>query len=369
MEIIEIAKDLISFKTVTGNLSEIERCLDYIKKLLMPFGVKVDIFKNGKASPVIFARNTDDMHFDALVLGHIDVVPAKGQMFIPVVKDGKLYGRGALDMKSFAAVAIKSMAYVAQKKLDLKFGFVLSTDEEKGSASLEAFLKKNPDLKADIVLDNDVGGDVTKIITRCKNPVYVRLKAKGQAAHGSTPWEGFDANEQLFLTWQNIRKVYPAFNTDTKAPVDTWIDTVHFAIVEGGKVTNIISDEATALLDFRLTEKSSVKDLAKKLEGLMAKGVTFEIEYSSIPVVVDEKSPVIESYRKICEEVLAQKVEFEYMGGATDSRALYERGSTVVMHSGTGEGMHASGEYVVIKSVEQISDIQIKFLEKLAGQK
>ena len=41
----------------------------------------------------------------------------------------------------------------------------------------------------------------------------------------------------------------------------------------------------------------------------------------------------------------------------------------MIMHSGTGEGMHADGEYVEIDSVKQIADIQIKFLEKLAGEK
>ncbi len=369
MEILEIIKDLISIKSVTGNADEIEKCLNYIRQKTLKSGADVIISRDEKASPVIFAKNTDDMHFDVLILGHIDVVPAKDEMFIPVIKDGKIYGRGALDMKSFAAVAIKSMHYVMQNKLNLKFGFILSTDEEQGSASLEAFLKKYPDLKADIVLDNDVGGDITKIVARCKNPVYVRLTAKGKSAHGSTPWEGIDANEQLFLTWQNIRKLYPAYSLDTKAPENTWTDTVHFAIIQGGHTSNIIADEASALLDFRLTEKSSLEGLKQNLEKCMAKGVTFEIELSSIPVVVDEKNDVLLAYKALAEDILGQKISFEYIGGATDSRALYERGAMVVMHSGTGEGMHADGEYVVFKSVEQISDIQTKFLSLLAAKK
>lgn len=64
-----------------------------------------------------------------------------------------------------------------------------------------------------------------------------------------------------------------------------------------------------------------------------------------------------------------EKIEFEHIGGATDSRAFAVKGSTVIMHSGTGEGMHTAGEYVVIDTVRQIADIQIKFLEKLAAEK
>ena len=64
-----------------------------------------------------------------------------------------------------------------------------------------------------------------------------------------------------------------------------------------------------------------------------------------------------------------KKIEFEHIGGATDSRAFALRGSIVIMHSGTGEGMHAKGEFVEIESVQQIAEIQTKFLNKLAQEK
>lgn len=366
MQLLEVIKKLISFRTVTGNTDEIEKCLQYVKKVLEPSGAKIDICYHQNASPVIFARNVDTEHFDVLILGHLDVVPADEKMFSVVVKDGFLYGRGTLDMKSFAAVAMKSMETVMHEKLPLKFGFILSTDEEKGSKSLEAFLEKRPNLKADIVLDNDVGGDITKIIIGCKNPVFVRLNAKGISAHGSTPWCGMDANEALMKTWQNIQKFYPPFNLKTGAPKNIWIDTAHMAMMSGGKVSNIISDEATALIDFRLTDTSSVEDLKKVLNGCMEEGVSFEIEMQSIAVTVDRTNETLLLYRDMAQAVVGQKIEFEYMGGATDSRAFYQRGATLIMHSGSGDGMHAANEYADFKSVEQVSEIQERFLRKLA---
>ena len=66
--------------------------------------------------------------------------------------------------------------------------------------------------------------------------------------------------------------------------------------------------------------------------------------------------------------ILGKSIEFEHIGGATDSRSFAVKGSTVIMHSGTGDGMHANGEYVEIDSVEKIAEIQIKFLDKLAGK-
>ena len=271
-----------------------------------------------------------------------------------------------MDMKSFAAVALNSMMYVYEHKLPLKFGVILSTDEEKGSKSTESFLEAYPDIKAQIVLDNDVGGDITKIVSKCKNPVFVKLLSKGQEAHGSTPWDGVDANELLLQSWQNIRKIYPYYAKNLPQPQDTWFDTVHMAIINGGQVSNVLSNYAEALLDFRLTENSTVEQLEEKLKSCLVDGVSYKIVSSSTPVVMAEDNPYILEYKKLAENVLGREIEFEHIGGATDSRAFAVKGSTVIMHSGTGEGMHASGEYVDIESVKQIAAIQIKFLEKLA---
>ncbi len=365
MDLINTIKDLIRFRTETGNETEIRKAAEYIVNLFEGTDVKAEIFQT-TASPVIFLRNTDEFDFDALVLGHIDVVPAEDKMFEPIEKNGKMYGRGTLDMKSFAAVALNSMQYVEMHKLPLKFGVILSTDEEKGSLSTESFLKAYPQIKAKIVLDNDVGGDITKIVSKCKNPVFVKLIAKGQEAHGSTPWDGIDANEILLQSWNNIRKIYPYYAKNLPQPQNTWFDTVHLAIINGGQVSNVLSNYAEALLDFRLTENSTVQHLEDNLKKCLVAGVSYKIVSTSTPVIMDENNQYILAYKQLAEKIIQQKIEFEHIGGATDSRAFAVKGSVVIMHSGTGEGMHASNEYVDIESVKQIADIQIKFLEQLA---
>lgn len=369
MKIIEIAQDLMRFRTETGNITEINQAFAYIKNLMTLVGAKVEIFTKIKNAPVIFIRNTSSLELDALVLGHIDVVPAEDKMFTPIIKKDLLYGRGSLDMKSFAAVALDTMQYVINNQLPLKFGIILSSDEEKGSSGTKAFLEKYAKIKADVVLDNDVGGDITKIITKCKNPVFVKIKAQGKQAHGSQPWEGIDANEIMFKTLNNIRKYYPVYDLNGKKPKNKWIDTLHVAKICGGQVSNIISDYCEALCDIRLTEKSTLETLQKNLNKSMEKGASYEIVSSSIPVVMDEKNPNILAYKKITEKILNKKTHFAYEGGATDAREFAARGSLVIMHSGSGKGMHSTEEYVDILSVEQLSEIQKAFLIELAQNK
>ena len=366
MDIIKVAQDLIRFRSETGNNEEINKIFSYIKVIFAGTNAKIDVFEEVPSAPVIFIRNTDSQDFDVLVLGHIDVVAAKDEMFEPHISDGKMYGRGALDMKSFVAVALNSMEHVLKEHLPLKFGVILSSDEEKGSKGTEAFLDAHPNLKSEIVLDNDVGGDITKLIIKCKNPVFVKLIAKGGAAHGSRPWDGIDANELMMQSIANLRKIYPYFAKDGLIPSQKWIDTLHVAKIKGGEVSNVISDYCEALCDIRLTEDSCLEKLEQNLKNSLVKGVEYEIVSSSTPVVMSENNRYIIAYKTFAEDILGQKLDFEYEGGATDSRAFAVRGSTVIMHSGTGDGMHADGEYVELDSVLKIGDIQIKFLEKLA---
>lgn len=368
MDVFKTAQDLIRFRTETGNIEQIHECFNYIADMFDSSGALVKIFEKPGIAPVIFITNAETENYDVLVLGHLDVVPAEDKMFEPYIKDGKMFGRGSLDMKSFAAVALNSMFHVLKNNLPLKFGVILSSDEEKGSKGTEAFLEAHPDMSAKIVLDNDVGGDILKIVSKCKNPVFVKIESIGQEAHGSTPWEGIDANENLMTVLANIRKIYPYFSKDLPMPENTWIDTVHIAKICGGQVSNVISNYADALLDFRLTEDSTIENLKKNLDECMVEGVTYKISSSSVPVVMDENNPYIQEYKHFAEDILGQEIEFEQIGGATDSRAFAERGSTVIMHSGTGEGMHASNEYVVVDSVEKLVEIQKKFLDKLAGK-
>jgi len=357
MDLIKTIEELVKIRTETGNISEINRCMEYCKNIFANTDALVDICQFEKASPVLFIRNKDVKNFDVVILGHLDVVPADKSMFFPQIKNGKMYGRGTLDMKSFAAVAFNSMLHVLRNKLNINFGIILSSDEEKGSASTHAFMEANPEISAKIVLDNDVGGDIQKIITKCKNPVFVKIIAEGLEAHGSTPWEGIDANEKLMITCANIRKIYPYYSKELPLPENKWQDTVHFATINGGQVSNIISNHAEALCDFRLTETSSVNDLCINLDKCMEKGVTYKIVSESTPVVMSESNPYILDYKTFAEEILGKPIEFMQIGGATDSRAFAVKGSTVIMHSGTGEGMHASNEYVDIESVKKIAEI------------
>ncbi len=363
--VLQLTKDLIRFKSVTGNKQELDKCITYILDYFKDTKIFTKKYETPDTPTVLFLSNCDEQEkqYDVLMLGHIDVVPADDIMFNPTEKDSKLYGRGSLDMKSWVAVAMNSLKHVINNNIDIKFALAITTDEEKGGKGAEYFVEQ-AGIKSTVVLDNDVGGDIKEIILKCKNPNIIKITATGKEAHGSMPWDGDDAIEKLMLTIANIRKLYPYHSIHTGEPKDTWIDTMHTGIINAGTAPNCIPDIAEATLDIRLTDTSSVEDLKKKLDSCMLDGVSYEIASTSIPVLMEEDNKHIKAYKNFAEKALGFDLEFVTMGGATDSRLFATLGSTIIMHSGTGAGMHSKIEYVEIDSLNKISQIQIAFLEK-----
>ena len=91
MDVITVAQELMKFRTETGNREQIAKCLQYCRNLLSGTGAIIEIADFPDASPVLYIRNRAVDSFDALCLGHLDVVPASDDMFIPQIIDGKLY--------------------------------------------------------------------------------------------------------------------------------------------------------------------------------------------------------------------------------------------------------------------------------------
>ena len=88
MDIIKTAADLISFKTETGDFDTARKCLEYCRDLFKGTDAVVEIFQKQGIAPVIFIRNRNSEKFDALVLGHLDVVPAAEDMFTARIENG-----------------------------------------------------------------------------------------------------------------------------------------------------------------------------------------------------------------------------------------------------------------------------------------
>lgn len=359
----ELLEQLIKIPSVSADKEACRQCLECALKQFEDIPVHIERQENnGVVSALVSTYETYDL--DVLWLIHLDVVPAPAEAFYPVLKEGNhLYGRGALDMKSSGAVAICVLKDL-MGKVPFKMGILFSTDEEVGGKNGASYWQAEKNLTAKVVLDPDSSQPIETIISKTKKPLFIKLTATGKAAHGSRPWLGKDANEALLQTIFALREKFPAYDKDVPVPNEGWVNTLHVGTIHGGTASNIIADSASAELDFRLIEDTSIAQVIDCINRVKPDNVSVEVLSWGNAVVLDQNNPVVSLYAKTVQEKIGQPVAFKVAFGATDGRYFAEK-SIVLTHQATGANAHQLDEWIDLNSLQQFYEIQKDFLMKL----
>lgn len=209
-ETARIARDLIRFDTSNrgGGDADAERpAAEYVADFLRGLGLEPGIYESDPGRASVVARvSGEDPDLPALVLhGHLDVVPADPanwtvDPFAGVVKDGMLWGRGAVDMKDMDAMILTAIAELLRAGERPRRDVILAffADEENGGVyGAQYLVTEHPELFAGAgTAISEVGGysiDLNGqraylVQTGEKSLDWVRLRARGTAAHGSRVW-------------------------------------------------------------------------------------------------------------------------------------------------------------------------------------
>lgn len=158
-----------SISTDPDYATEMKRMADWFSDTLKGFGFTISVLESEKTNPVIVAKYIVDPSKETfLIYGHYDVQPAdqpgwNSEAFTLTEKDGRLYGRGAVDNKGQVLIHIAAIGVlIKEKKLDKNITFVIEGNEETGNEDLPTLLEKNKELFAcDVVLvsDGELRGD------------------------------------------------------------------------------------------------------------------------------------------------------------------------------------------------------------------
>ncbi len=205
-----IARDLIRFDTSNyggGNARPERPAADYVAEHLRSLGLEPRIIESAPGRANVITRIAGmDRGLPALVLhGHLDVVPAAPEAwsvdpFGGVIRDGMLWGRGAVDMKDMDAMMLSAVAEIlrAGKQPRRDVILVFFADEEDGGAFGSHYLvTEHPELFAGAgTAISEVGGYSVEVAgkrayliqTGEKSLDWIRLRARGTAAHGSRVW-------------------------------------------------------------------------------------------------------------------------------------------------------------------------------------
>ena len=166
-------------------------CAQRWKELLLAAGADEAAILPTEGNPIVFAQKTiDPKAKTVLVYAHYDVMPPeplelwRSNPFEPVIKDGRIWARGADDDKGQSFLQVKAFEYLAKNRLlahNVKF--IFEGEEEIGSPSLNAFLKEHRELlRADVILVSDtsmLGADLPSLTTGLRGLAYWEIEVTG----------------------------------------------------------------------------------------------------------------------------------------------------------------------------------------------
>ncbi len=382
LETADICQKLIRFDTTNysrGNAKGERAAGEYVAELITDVGLEPQYFESAPGRANVFTRieGTDPSADALLVHGHLDVVPALAEdwsvdPFAGEVKDGMIWGRGAVDMKDMDAMMLSVMRHMARTgerpKRDIVFGFF--ADEEAGMSYGSKWVTQNHPELFDGVTDalSEVGGYSANIggqrayllQTAEKGLMWLNLIAKGEAGHGSGLHEN-NAVTRLSRAMANIGEyTWPIELTKTtRAFLDevteltgvefdpdnpkrlldelghvarfvgsTLQTTANPTMLDAGYKTNVIPGSAQGTIDVRyLPEQRDI--VMEKLKELAGEGITFEAEFEDIGLEVPFSGNVVDAMVDSLKAEDPDAVVLPYMlGGGTDNKSLSQLGIT-----------------------------------------
>ncbi len=299
-------------------------------------------------------------HMDTVVFGKDwSLDPLGGQM-----KEGRLYGRGACDMKSGLACALtvfkKTALAVQSGRIRLKYPLRLlcSVDEEGQMRGITHALRQDMVGEKDWVLDLEpTDGEIQMAH---KGRLWLEIKVHGITAHASRPEQGADAVAAAAETIHEIRSAFQTFSRHEKLGRST----VTFGQIQGGYQPYVVPDECRIWADLRLTpptdDRQALKAVDQAVQTAMKQIPGVRIEYQ-IPgnrpyVEINEQSVLLGHLQKAVCEVTGQNLEAGVFPGYTDSAVVSGLlGNRECMSYGPGDlkYAHKPDEFVEMKDIER----------------
>lgn len=315
------------------------------------------------------------LHFN----GHYDVVPG-GQgwtvtePFNPVIKEGKLYGRGAIDMKGGIAAVMGAVYALHEAGVSPHHNVELAwvPDEEIGGECGTGYLVEEllkSDLPDYVVIPEPSGLDHPW--HGHKGLLWARVRVKGVNAHASTPWRGRNAfllGARLAL---ELHSAYTPILSERRSkhktiPEESMHPTVMIggeAGVPGGGKTNQVPGEFQFTIDRRLIPEETVEGVKRELESLLrwvgyGLGVDYDVEYTAMmEPAVNDPGELLDALKKAAAMIGVSVGEPIICPGGLDLRYYTVKGVKTISYGPSGEVAHAPDEFIRLDELEKLAAI------------
>ncbi len=375
---LSFTKELIKIPSVTPIDAG---AIDLVTKRLKSLGFKCTIlnFKDKNTPPIknLYARlGTSSPNF--CFAGHTDVVPTGNAKswdagpFSGIVKNGKIYGRGASDMKGGIACFIAAVSEFIkdQKKFKGSISFIITGDEEgvaiNGTKKVVNYLKKKKE-KIDFCIvgepsNRKVLGQMMKIGRR--GSITTHLTLSGIQGHVAYPHEACNPSTPLIKILDKLKSAKLDNGTNNFQPSNleiTKIGTDSYA-------DNVIPATSSATFNIRFNNKHNHSSLKKKISTIVQ---TIAKKYKCKPIVkfsetgtafITRPGETVRMMSQVIKKITNQKPVLSTSGGTSDARFIKDIAPCVEFGL-VGNTMHKINECVSVNDLKKLKKIYYKILE------
>ena len=352
-EVLALTTQLMRYESTHAQPAEIERCAEMIAAYFADLPVEVRRYQQA-GIPSVVVTLANNRHPRVFMVGHFDVVSGRKHDFVPRIAAGRLYGRGAADMKSEVAIMMAVMREAALCGEDFSLGLMLTGDEEKGGLNGVGYLLKQENYRCDVAFVPD-GGQNFHLLDKVKGALHVKMTARGIAGHGSRPWEGENAIDRLITAYQKLRTLFPWDGSKYNSI------TVNLGQMHGGIATNQIPNEAEAYLDIRYPAGITYQEIFTKLQKALPDIELVEIVHT-FSYSLDQTDPFIKRFSEIGAQYLGEKMKLMNSLGDCDARFFVELAIPSIITMPICDKLHGENEWVDLVSLANFYQILRQFV-------
>ncbi|MFQ5996787.1 MAG: M20 family metallopeptidase [Dehalococcoidales bacterium] len=361
-EIIRLTQKLVRVPSYSGDAQSLSQIAQIISEEMKRTGFSVELIEAEKGLPNVVGTFRGSADAPCILFnGHTDVVPAQGggdwivEPFSAELKEGRLYGRGACDMKGGLAAMLAAPKIVFSLFPEYKGNLILTAtvDEEIGGFKGLKYVVEQG-VKADMGIVCEPSD--LKIVNVCKGLLQLRLRTKGKSAHGGVPEQGVNAISKMLKVLGKLE----GYDFEQTPHQVLGKPTLNIGRISGGQKPNVVPDACEAEIDIRYLPGKNHLQVIDDLERLIGEirekdsqvetGIEIIRYRSSLEIAPD--SPVIKRIREAGGKVLGKRPEFRGMITPGDSEYLVKAGiSSVIFGPGDEHLAHSSNEWIAIDDI------------------
>lgn len=368
----ELAAELIALDSITP---QDKGCQQRLSELLAPLGFVCETIESNGVTNLWARKGTESPVF--VFAGHTDVVPTgplhqwASAPFIPTIRDGKLYGRGAADMKtSIAAMVIACEEFVASHPDHLgSIAFLITSDEEgpavDGTVVVCELLEERG-----VTLDYCLVGEPTSahilgdmIKNGRRGSLSGHLVIKGIQGHIAYPQLARNPIHQAAPALAELAAEVWDEGNEYYAPTSWQISNIH----GGAGANNVIPGELTLEFNFRFSTASTAEGLEARVHAILDRhGLEYVLDWtlSGLPFLTP-KGTLSDAVCNAIRVETGVATELSTTGGTSDGRFIARICPQVIEFGPPNASIHKIDEHVELRFIDPLKNIYRRTLENL----